>query len=239
MRIAIIAALPGELKPLVKDWQQIRTGDRRTKKWTTSRDANTWIAVCSGMGAEAARRAYATATTNGPVDMLFSVGWAGALAPEILPGTVHIPMVVIDVQTGERFSHSKSERKNTLVTTVRVADSAEKSRLAATYPGALLVDMEGATVARLAVMNGIPALCIKGISDAFDARLPDLNPFINEDGQLSFVRFLPHVALRPRYWRSLIHLGKNSARAAYAMRDLVMEFMKEGNVEKVIRAGSF
>jgi adenosylhomocysteine nucleosidase len=239
MRIAIIAALPGELKPLVKDWQQIRTGDRRTKKWTTSRGDNTWIAVCSGMGAEAARRAYANAVADGPLDMLFSLGWAGALAPEILPGTAQIPMVVIDAQTGERFSHSKSERRNALVTTVRVADSAEKIRLAATYPGALLVDMEGATVSRLAVMNGIPALCIKGISDAFDAKLPDLNPFINEDGQLSFVRLLPHLILRPRYWPSLIHLGTNSKHAAYAMRDLIMEFMKEGNVEQVIRAGSF
>ncbi|HXC94611.1 MAG TPA: hypothetical protein VNU92_02875 [Edaphobacter sp.] len=239
MRVAIIAALPGELKPLVKDWQQIRTGDRRTKKWVTSRSDNIWIAVCSGMGAEAARRAYANAVADGPVDMLFSVGWAGALAPEILPGTVHIPMVVIDAQTGERFSHSKSERRNALVTTVGVADSAEKARLAATYPGALLVDMEGATISRLAVMNGIPALCIKGISDAFEAKVPNLNPFINEDGQLNLMRFLPHVALRPRYWRSLIHLGTNSAQAAYAMRDLVMEFMKEGNVEKVVRAGSF
>ncbi len=239
MRIAIIAALPGELKPLVKDWQPVPIIDRRTKQWTTSRGTNTWIAVCAGMGADAVRRAYATATTNGPVDLLFSVGWAGALSSEIVPGTAHIPMVVIDAKTGERFPLSKSERKHTLVTVTRVADSAEKQRLAATYPGALLVDMEGATVTRLAVMNGIPALCIKGVSDAFDAKLPDLNPFINQDGQLSLARLLPHLVLRPQYWPSLIHLGTNSTHAAQAMRDLIMEFMKEGNVEKLIRTGSF
>jgi hypothetical protein len=36
----------------------------------------------------------------------------------------------------------------------------------------------------------------------------------------------------------LLHLGKNSARAAEAMRDLILEFMKEKDVKKLIRTGS-
>src|SRR5215813_10788120 len=149
MRIAIIAALPGELKPLVKDWQRV-AADRGIKKWTLSRDADTWIAVCAGMGADAALRAYATAVSDGPIDMLLSVGWAGSLHPEVLPGTAQVPTVVIDAQTGEQFSLSEGNRNWRLVTTARVADQAEKLRLAATYRGAVLVDMEAATVARLA-----------------------------------------------------------------------------------------
>jgi adenosylhomocysteine nucleosidase len=103
MRIAIIAALPGELKPLVKGWQRVATKDRGTKKWILSRDADTWIAVCAGMGADAARRAYANAAVDGPLDILLSVGWAGSLDPAVGPGTVQVPTVVIDAQTGERF----------------------------------------------------------------------------------------------------------------------------------------
>jgi adenosylhomocysteine nucleosidase len=238
MRIAIIAALPGELKPLVKDWQHAATGDKRTKKWILSRDADTWIAACAGMGADAARRAYAAAVSDGPVDMLLSVGWAGSLHAEVSSGTVQVPTVVIDAQTGEQFNLTDGKRQWRLVTAVRVADEAEKMRLAATYPGAVLVDMEAATVARLADMHGIPLLCVKGVSDAAGATLPDLNPFIDHMGQMRMTRFLAYIAVRPRYWPSLLHLGKNSARAADAMRDLILEFMKEKNVEKLIRTGS-
>ena len=98
--------------------------------------------------------------------------------------------------------------------------------------------MEAATVARLAKMHGVPFLCIKGVSDAAGAILPELNAFIDEGGQMRMASFLAHVAVRPRYWRSLLHLGKNSGRAAEAMRDLILEFMKEKNVEKLIATGS-
>jgi adenosylhomocysteine nucleosidase len=238
MRIAIIAALPGELKPLVKDWQRVATGDKRTKKWTFLRDSDTWIAVCAGMGAEAARRAYAAAVSDGLADMLLSIGWAGSLDGSIRPGTAQVPTVVVDAQTGEQFRLTEGKREWRLVTTAHVADEVEKMRLAATYPGAVMVDMEAATVARLATMRGIPLLCIKGISDAADVRLPDLNPFIDQAGQLRTLRFVAYVALRPRYWSSLLHLGKNSERAAESMRDLILEFMKEKDVEKLIRTGS-
>jgi len=238
MRVAIVAALPAELKPLVSGWRRMVTNDRRTKKWMLSGDTDTWIAVCSGMGADAALRAYAAAVSDGQVDMLLSVGWAGSLQAEVLPGTVQVPTIVIDAQTGEQFSLTDGKRKWRLVTTTRVADEAEKKRLVATYPGAVLIDMEAATVARLADMHSIPLLCIKGVSDAAGATLPDLNPFIDHRGQMRMAPFLAYIAVRPRYWPSLLHLGKNSARAADAMRDLILEFMKEKDVEKLIRTGS-
>lgn len=238
MRIAIIAALPGELKPLVRHWPRVPTGVAGTKTWVLSQGADTWIAVCAGMGAEAARRAYASATSDGPLDMLLSVGWAGSLDAGVYPGTVHVPTDVIDAQTGEQFNLADGGGKWKLVTTARVADAAEKTRLAATYQGAVLVDMEAAAVARLAAMHGIPLLCIKGVSDAAGARLPDLNRFIDRAGQMQLARFITHVVLRPKYWPSLLHLGRNSARAAEAMRDLILEFMKEKDVKKIIRTGS-
>jgi adenosylhomocysteine nucleosidase len=238
MRIAIIAALPGELKPLVKHWRHVSTGVNGAKKWTLSNGDDMWIAVCAGMGADAVRRAYAAAASDGPLDILLSIGWAGALSADVKPGTVHVPTGVIDAQTGEQFNFAEGGRKWRLVTTASVADAAEKARLAATYPGAVLVDMEAATVARLAEMRGIPLLCIKGVSDAVGAVLPDLNPFIDQTGQMQLARFVGHIALRPQYWPSLLHIGKNSARAAEAMRDLILEFMKEKNIEKLIRTGS-
>ena len=237
MRIGIIAALPGELKPLVKGWQRIATNTAGVKKWKRSRGEDTWIAVCAGMGADAVRRAFTEAESDGPLSMVLSVGWAGSLHEGISPGTVQIPTIVIDALTGEQFVPTKCERKWILVTTADVANAAEKIRLHTTYHGAI-VDMEAAIVARLAEMRGIPLVCIKGVSDAAEANLPDLNPFINSVGKMRMAAFLAYVAFRPRYWPSLIHLGKNSALAADAMRDLIVKFMEEKNVDKLIATGS-
>jgi adenosylhomocysteine nucleosidase len=237
MRIGIIAALPGELKPLVKGWQSVKDLNPNVKRWVLARGEDTWIAVCAGMGAEAARRAFAAAEADGPLELVLSIGWVGALKAESAAGSVHVPTVVIDAQTGEQFSLTQGDRTWRLVTTARVADAPEKARLTATY-GAALVDMEAATVARLAEMRKIPLLCIKGVSDEAGAELPDLNPFIDQQGQMRMASFLAHVAVRPCYWPSLAQLGRNSARAAEAMRDLIVEFMKEKNVEKLIATGS-
>ena len=217
MRVAIVAALPGELKPLVRQWRRIETTVRGTRKWVLSDGEDTWIAVCAGMGAEAARRAFALAEADGPVDLVLSVGWVGSLHQGVRAGSVQVPTEVIDAQTGEEFSLTQGSRRLRLVTTSRVADAREKIRLASTYQDAVVVDMEAATIARLAEIRKVPLLCIKGVSDAVGADLPDLNPFINRMGQLRMVPFLLHVTVRPKYWPSLIHLGRNSARTAEAM----------------------
>lgn len=238
MRVGIIAALPGELKPLVKGWRRVDAGVRGARRWVLARGEDTWIAVCAGMGAEAARRAFALAESNGPLDLVLSIGWVGSLHEDAAAGSVHVPTVVIDAQTGERFTLTAANQQSRLVTTARVADAAEKARLSATYPGAVLVDMEAAAVARLAEIRKIPLLCVKGVSDAIGAELPDLNPFIDTMGQMRMLPFLAHVACRPKYWPAVMHLGRNSARAAENMRDLILEFMKEKDVEKLIATGS-
>ncbi len=100
MRIGIIAALPGELKSLVKGWRRIATNTPGLHKWQLSQSEDTWIAVCAGMGADAARRAFAAAESDGPLNMVVSVGWAGSLHDETKPGTVQVPTIVIDALTG-------------------------------------------------------------------------------------------------------------------------------------------
>jgi adenosylhomocysteine nucleosidase len=238
LRIGIIAALPGELKPLVQNWQASKLKDG-TRMWTHSTaNGDVWIAVCSGMGTEAARRAFAGAEADGPLDMVLSVGWAGAVSSEIKPGEASVLSAIIDAKTGEQFRVTSGRRNWALVTAARVVDAVEKTRLRAAYPGAVMVDMEAATVARLASMRGIPIACIKGVSDGVGADLPNLNPFIGSTGQLRLLPFLAHLAVRPRYWKAIAELNRNSSRAARAMCDLVLEFLEENNVDKLNRTGS-
>jgi adenosylhomocysteine nucleosidase len=210
-----------------------------TRVWTqAAANGNFWVAACAGMGAEAARRAFAAAEADGPLGLVLSVGWAGAVHKGAGPGEAYALSIIIDAKTGEQSEIAPGKRKLTLVTAGRVADAAEKARLRETYPGAVMVDMEAATVARLAQMRGIPMACIKGVSDGAEAVLPDLNPFISHLGHLRLLPFLAYLAVRPRYWRSIAELNRNSTKAALAMRNLILHFMEERNVDKLNRTGS-
>jgi len=242
-RVAIIAAMPGELKPLVRGWRHERRDGVDLWRWL--RDRGEWIAACAGAGEHAAARAFAEAEKDGAIDRVISVGWVGALNESLAPGKAYSVSGVIDMRTGERFAvqekevgmqtHPSDKNKDVarvghpglwLVTSPRVADAAEKQRLAAAYDAGL-VDMEAAAVARLAAMRGIPFYCIKGVSDGFREDLPDFNRFISPQGQFQTARLLFFVLPRPWHWPALIRMGENSKKASQAIRDLLIENLDE------------
>jgi adenosylhomocysteine nucleosidase len=224
-RVAIIAALPGELKPLVQGWpHSTRNG---IDFWAQRDEEEEWIAACAGAGQAAATRAFAAIEDGGPIDLVFSVGWAGALSPEIGGGTAHNMAGVFDVRTGERYNCDADAGPLWLATSPTVANETEKRRLAMAYKAAL-VDMEAAAVARLAAMRGIPFYCIKGVSDVLTARLPDLNRFIAPDGKFRMANFVLFAVMRPWYWPALIRMGENSRKAAQAIAQSLLEFLDAG-----------
>jgi len=222
-RTAIIAAMPGELKPLVGGWPH---GTRNGVDFWAQRDSeDEWIAACAGAGQAAATRAFAAIEDGGPIDLIFSIGWAGALSASFAPGSAWNVAGVIDVQTGERFRCDAGAGDVWLATSPRVADAQEKHRLGSTYRAGL-VDMEAAAVARLAAMREIPFYCIKGVSDGIDADLPDFNRFLATDGKLQLGRLVLFAILRPRYWPALLAMGENSKKAAKSIADSLLDFLR-------------
>lgn len=223
-RTAIIAAMPAELKPLTRGWQHTRSNS--VDLWRKEFDGVEWVAACAGAGVERAAKAFAEAEKLGALDEVISTGWAGALREDLAPGQAYDLSAVIDARTGERFHAASSPNDCWLVTSSRVADAAEKQRLAATYSAAL-VDMEAAGVARLAQMRGIPFYCIKGISDGYSEQLPDFNRFISSDGRFHLLRFVVFVLLRPWYWSALIRMGENSKKAAHGIAASVQDLLDD------------
>jgi adenosylhomocysteine nucleosidase len=221
-RVAIIAAVAGELKPLVRGWaRESRNG---VDLWRRRRGDVEWIAAIAGIGVDAAARAFAEVEGAGPIDAVISAGWAGALSGDLVAGRAYLVSGVIDGRTGERFALPAWNGECLLVTSDRVADPAEKRRLAATY-GAGLVDMEAAGVARLAGTRVIPFHCVKGISDGPGDRLPDLNAFITENGQFRLVRFILFSIVRPWHWPALARLSENSGKSALAISESVQSIL--------------
>jgi len=224
-RVAIIAALPGELHPLVRGWEhQSRNG---VEIWSWRHREGQWFAACAGVGVNAAARAFAEIEKEDAIDSVFSVGWAGALAERYVAGRAYRVSGVIDAQTGERTGIPTPPGGCWLVTAHRVANPAEKRRLAATH-GASLVDMEAAGIARLAQKRGIPFHCVKGVSDGPADRLPDFNAFISADGRFQPVRFVLSVLVRPWHWAALARMGRNSRKAARSLGEELLRLLDEG-----------
>ena len=221
-RVAIIAAMSAELKPLVRGWRHSRSNG--VDLWRSNNGE--WIAACAGAGVAAATLAFAEVEKLGPVTTVISTGWAGALREELVPGQAYDVSCVIDARTGERFVTAIPSNDCWLVTSSKVADAAEKQRLASTYEAAL-VDMEAVAVARLARMRDIPFYCIKGISDGYSDQLPDFNRFISKDGQFQLLRFMVFVIPRPWYWPALIRMGENSRKAARAIAASLLDLLDE------------
>ena len=221
-RVAIIAAMPGELKPLVRGWPSSTRGNIHF--WAQRNEEEEWMAACSGTGQAAATRAFAAIEAGGPIDLVISYGWVGALTAGIASGSAHNIAGVIDVRTGERFNCDAGAGDRWLVTSPIVADAAEKRRLAAAYK-ADLVDLEAAAIARLAQMRGIPFYCFKGVSDGFKDKLPDFNRFIRPDGQFNMAGMVLFSILRPSHWPSLIRMGENSKKASLSLRHSLLDFL--------------
>lgn len=230
-RIAIIAALPGELKQLVKaGWKRNGSVAPPVQMWTKTTDSEQWIAVCAGMGKAAATRAFAAANAIGKLDVVLSIGWAGGLTSASRTGKLLIPDVVVDSQTGERFTLAEDARNCILVTTPNVAGAQEKARLASAY-SACMVDMEAATVLRLAQGMGVAAFCLKVVTDDSTANLPDLQRFINSGGQMQMAKFVGYVLLRPQYWRTLVRLGNASSAASHLLASAIYNILLNSNVD--------
>jgi len=211
-RIAIVAAMPRELRPLVRDWKL-----EESAAGVTVYSSEGAVAAFAGIGARRATLATAAALRLGPAHLLISAGWAGSLHSGVAAGTVHRAKRVVDGATGETYeSEGFAEAVTTLVTSSRVASRESKKTLREQYSGDL-VDMEAATVARLARVHDIPFLAVKAVSDGHDFELPGMERFIAPDGRFREVAFAMHLAVRPHLWKAAARMGRTSAAAGAAL----------------------
>jgi adenosylhomocysteine nucleosidase len=213
VRIGIVAALPGELKPLVKGWE--RRGGVHCGRFGDVE----LVAASAGTGSAAAGRACDLVYAEGELDALVSIGWAGALSAEFAPPHAYPVAEVVDGQTGQCHQTAISTGHR-LLTTDRVVQRDERHDLCVRHQ-ASLVDMEAATVARAAAARGTEFLCFKAVSDGVNDQLPDFNRFLDHRGRIRAAAFLAHMLSNPQYWGALVRLSRNSKAAAANLARLV------------------
>jgi len=212
--VAIVTALEREVRPLIKHWRvSEREYGGRGFRFFENGDV---VVVCGGIGGEAARRAAEAVIALYEPKVVYSVGFAGALDPELHVGDLIQPQWVVNAGDGSRIG--REQGSGALVSFATVASPAQKAKLRDSF-SAQAVDMEAAAVARAAEARGIEFAAVKVVSDEVDFNFPALERFVDSSGQFSETRFALFVALRPWLWLRVAALARNSNRASRVLCD--------------------
>jgi adenosylhomocysteine nucleosidase len=221
-KTALVAALEREVRPLIKNWRLIeREHDGRHFRFF---EKDNFVLVCGGIGAMPARRAAEAVIALFNPEVIYSVGFAGALVSQLKVGDVILPRRVINAGDGSSVSLNASD--GVLVSFGSVASPDQKRKLRDSF-GAQAVDMEAASVLRAADAHAIRFGAIKAISDDADFDFPATERFVDAEGRFSEARFALFAALRPWLWGRVLRLARNSNQAARSLCSYLMRLCTE------------
>ena len=190
--------------------------------------------VQSGPGPATAARAAGAAVAAGAT-ALMSLGLAGALEPNLAPGTIVLPAGVVtedgrETTTDPRWRQALravlarrfAVADGRLLSAARVLDVAEKSA-AARATGAIACDMESAAIGAAAAAAGIPFVALRVIADRAADRLPSgVATWVDAAGNTRLAPVLAALS-RPGEWRPLWVLVSRFAAARSVLRLLAVE----------------
>jgi adenosylhomocysteine nucleosidase len=230
-KVAIVAALEREVRPLVKDWD-VSTREHDGRRFHFF-EKDGVVLVCGGIGSAAARRAAEAVIALFSPDIVYSVGFAGALDPQLKVGDVMRPRRVFNASDGS--SVSLNEGDGVLVSFGSVASPEQKRKLHHSF-GAEAVDMEAAAVLRAADAHGIGFSAIKAISDEADFDFPDTERFVDSEGRFSEIKFAIFAAIRPWLWARVFRLARNSRRAARSLCQYLTRLCARGAASSGVEA---
>jgi len=233
-KIGLIAAMPEEIKPLLKEVGDYRkTTLERFTLYHFSLAGRQCSLIESGIGMKRAEAATQALVTSIRPDVLISFGFGGAVKPGMAVGDLAIGRKSVPYQ-GDQVVTSKAivvsipqGSQQTLASigkelgfTVQESDFLSsdkilnKRELAGKLPSDIsnpVLDMETWAVARLAAQMEIPLLAIRAISDAGDEELDfSLDRFTDDEMNIRISRVLGTVVRTPRIIPQLIRLAVNS-----------------------------
>ena len=213
-KVAIVAALEREVRPLIQRWHLVEKDHGKYRFRFFENDHA--VLVCAGIGAEAARRAAEAVIALYAPEIVYSAGFAGALENRLKVGDLVLPRWVVNAGDGSRVE--LHDGTGVLVSFGTIASPAQKVSLRNSF-SAQAVDMEAAAVARAAEARGIKFAVVKAISDELGFVLPPMDQFIDSEGQFSEWRFAAHMAVRPWLWPRVLRLARNTRRASRTICD--------------------
>jgi adenosylhomocysteine nucleosidase len=229
MSIAFICAMPMELTPLKRRLQleKSRVGSLDVFRGTVG--AHPVVAIVTGMGTALAAERLALLLDAIEVERAVVVGITGAVRAEAEIGSLVLPAVVVNGETGNEYlphplgagrSEGKMWTSNTLITDPAVVAGLRGD-------GVVSLDMETAAVAEVCERRGIPWSVFRSISDRATDGLLDEEVFrlSNQDGTPNLGAVASYVVRHPGRLPAMARMMKEAKlateRAAEAAIDAV------------------
>lgn len=205
--LGIVVALPEELPTLA------------SKKIPPS-VLNSVLVICSGAGAENARKAAETLVANGATHLI-SWGCAAALSSELKSGDLTLSSTLLDAQLQsfeiqstwhqhvfEQLSKSRSVHSGTLLESKTIVSLSSEKKQLHEKTQAIVLDMESVAIAKVAQEKNLPFLAIRAIADPVTMDLPKaVSVAMNDNGKVLISPLLKYLLLHPSELSGLIKLG--------------------------------
>ena len=225
VRAAFVAALEREVEPLVARWEKFQLGGDGTSFPAFRSRANyksgEAVLCCAGTGVIRAETATSALLAAFAPEIVISIGFAGATAPELRAGDVVIPAQVLCAATGERiataFGHGAIATLNEVAGCERKVRFWDRDRISA-------VEMEAAGAARASKQAGVRFSAIKAVSDELDDDTEFVAPFVRPEG-FDTPGFLKYIGVRPKLWPAVARLKRNSELASSALCKVVEGYL--------------
>jgi adenosylhomocysteine nucleosidase len=198
--------------------------------------------VLTGMGRKRAERATHIVLQSNRVKLLVSLGFAGALNPDLAGGDI-ILCSGIHCQDGngnKTASHingldngihtmlcralesdSINFRTGEIVSVMQPMQTAEERAVLRDEFNAEIVDMESYWIASIAAQRQVPFLALRAVSDTVDDSFPPIEQIVDIEGNLLPGKAALYFLSHPWHLTMLFGLYRNSIRAAKNLNEVI------------------
>lgn len=230
--IGFVVALPEEAAPLLG--RKLAFGQSRRLA------SGHWISVC-GAGPKNAQLTAQFLLSKG-VDGLISWGCAGSLVEPLKPGHLLIPERVIAADDSIFYSSPNwracimalassvplSISTDPLAESPNVVASRKDKKHLHSSTLCSAVDMETASIAKVAAQAGIPFIALRAIADTSDMEIPhSVLASLNERGDVRIPRLMVEILKSPSEVKKLIQLGSAFKKAIETLGALASVLPKD------------
>jgi adenosylhomocysteine nucleosidase len=217
MTVALICAMPMELKPLVKKLGLTKAGNHRVGDGV--------VAIYTGMGTELATKSTEALFAAVPdIERVVVFGITGAVDDEVEIGALVIPAKVVNSETGAEYTPSPHpDAKGVMWTTNVITPAHELPALI--ERGVVSLDMETAAIAECCEKRGVPWTVRRTISDrATDGSITEeVFKLANQDGSPNPKRVAIFFAKHPQKVPAMMKLAKGGKLATERAADAAIE----------------
>jgi adenosylhomocysteine nucleosidase len=242
VRVAILAALPQELAPLIERLRATREERSRLFDIYFATDRSTEIIlVITGMGSANAQAAISFICKSHCPDIVLSAGYGGALYPGAVGGELIWADNFFAIRETDHPENLKMQAEDKIIDRI-ARDVSIKHGVIITVPGFMkkaeiitlvpenienpVCDMETYPIAHSCAGQRIRFIAIRSITDLYGHDIPaEIAGIVDKSGQYSIFRALRTMIRRPLLLPTLLKLGIYSRRASRNLKDAVMAFL--------------